>query len=205
MGMENSFLLGMFLGLFGLYLRRKLEESPIYENEQRELQKHPTREPIGVFTLIRFYYKDIIVCFVAVAFFNVTNYMVTAYLPSYLEGVIKLNGKTTSIMITCIMGIMIPLALMFGRIADRIGEKKVFLIGLGGLILLSVVAFSLMQLQSLFFVSIGVLILGFFLSTYEATMPGSLPTMFYTHVRYRALAITFNVSVSLLGGTTLRH
>ena len=141
----------MFLGLFGLYLRRKLEESPIYENEQRELQKHPTREPIGVFTLIRFYYKDIIVCFVAVAFFNVTNYMVTAYLPSYLEGVIKLNGTTTSIMITCIMVIMIPLALMFGRIADRIGEKKVFLIGLGGLILLSVVAFSLMQLQSLFF------------------------------------------------------
>lgn len=117
--------------------------------------------------------------------------MVTAYLPSYLEGVIKLNGTTTSIMITCIMGIMIPLALMFGRIADRIGEKKVFLIGLGGLILLSVVAFSLMQLQSLFFVSIGVLILGFFLSTYEATMPGSLPTMFYTHVRYRALAINF--------------
>lgn len=127
MGMENSFLLGMFLGLFGLYLRRKLEESPIYENEQRELQKHPTREPIGVFTLIRFYYKDIIVCFVAVAFFNVTNYMVTAYLPSYLEGVIKLNGTTTSIMITCIMVIMIPLALMFGRIADRIGEKKYFL------------------------------------------------------------------------------
>ena len=88
--------------------------------------------------------------------------MVTAYLPSYLEGVIKLNGTTTSIMITCIMVIMIPLALMFGRIADRIGEKKVFLIGLGGLILLSVVAFSLMQLQSLLFVSIGVLILGFF-------------------------------------------
>ena len=108
-------------------MRRKLEESPIYENEQRELQKHLTREPIGVFTLIRFYYKDIIVCFVAVAFFNVTNYMVTAYLPSYLEGVIKLNGTTTSIMITCIMGIMIPLALMFGRIADRIGEKKYFL------------------------------------------------------------------------------
>ena len=149
-GWRIPFLLGMFLGLFGLYLRRKLEESPIYENEQRELQKHPTREPIGVFTLIRFYYKDIIVCFVAVAFFNVTNYMVTAYLPSYLEGVIKLNGTTTSIMITCIMVIMIPLALMFGRIADRIGEKKVFLIGLGGLILLSVVAFSLMQLQSLF-------------------------------------------------------
>ena len=47
MGMENSFLLGMFLGLFGLYLRRKLEESPIYENEQRELQSIPQESLSG--------------------------------------------------------------------------------------------------------------------------------------------------------------
>lgn len=33
-------------------------------------------------------------------------------------------------------------------------------------------------------------------------MPGSLPTMFYTHIRYRTLSVTFNVSVSLFGGTT---
>ena len=40
------------------------------------------------------------------------------------------------------MAIMIPLALMFGRIADKIGEKKVFLIGTGGLTLLSIVALA---------------------------------------------------------------
>ena len=33
-------------------------------------------------------------------------------------------------------------------------------------------------------------------------MPGSLPTMFYTHIRYRTLSVTFNISVSLFGGTT---
>lgn len=33
-------------------------------------------------------------------------------------------------------------------------------------------------------------------------MPGSLPTMFYTHIRYRTLSVTFNLSVSLFGGTT---
>ena len=49
---------------------------------------------------------------------------------------------------------------------------------------------------------LGIFNLGFFLSTYEGTMPGSLPTMFYTHIRYRTLAVTFNVSVSLFGGTT---
>ena len=97
---------------------------------------------------------------------------------------------------------MIPLALMFGKLADKIGEKKVFLFGAGGLTLLSIVAYSLLSTKSLPLIIIGVFILGFFLSTYEATMPGSLPTMFYTHIRYRTLSVTFNISVSLFGGTT---
>ncbi|MDH8843952.1 MFS transporter [Staphylococcus warneri] len=198
-GWRIPFILGLFLGLFGLYLRRKLEESPVYEND---VATTPKRDTIGFFGIIRYYYKDILVCFVAVVFFNVTNYMVTAYLPTYLGQVAKVDETTTSVIITCVMAIMIPLALGFGKMADKIGEKKVFLIGTGGLTLLSIVAFSLLATKSLPFIIIGVLILGFFLSTYEATMPGSLPTIFYTHIRYRTLSITFNISVSIFGGTT---
>lgn len=198
-GWRIPFILGLFLGLFGLYLRRRLEESPIFEND---IETAPQRDNIGFLTIIRYYYKDILVCFVAVVFFNVTNYTVTAYLPTYLEQIVKLDATTTSVLITCVMAIMIPLALMFGRIADKIGEKKVFLIGTGGLTLLSIVAFSLLNTRSLPLIIVGVLVLGFFLSTYEATMPGSLPTMFYTHIRYRTLSVTFNLSVSLFGGTT---
>lgn len=198
-GWRIPFILGLFLGIFGFYLRRKLEESPVYENE---LSEKPKRDNIGFLTIIRYYYKDIIVCFVAVAFFNCTNYMVTSYMPSYLQQIVKLDGTTVSILITVVMAVMIPLALMFGRLADRIGEKNVFLIGLVGTAVFSIAAFSLFQTTSIIFIIVGIFILGFFLSTYEGTMPGSLPTMFYTHIRYRTLAVTFNVSVSLFGGTT---
>ncbi|CAC5454741.1 proline/betaine transporter [Staphylococcus aureus] len=198
-GWRIPFLLGLFLGLFGLYLRRKLEESPVFEND---VATQPERDNINFLQIIRFYYKDIFVCFVAVVFFNVTNYMVTAYLPTYLEQVIKLDATTTSVLITCVMAIMIPLALMFGKLADKIGEKKVFLIGTGGLTLFSIIAFMSLHSQSFVVIVIGIFILGFFLSTYEATMPGSLPTMFYSHIRYRTLSVTFNISVSIFGGTT---
>ncbi|HDG6064662.1 TPA: MFS transporter [Staphylococcus aureus] len=198
-GWRIPFLLGLFLGLFGLYLRRKLEESPVFEND---VATQPERDNINFLQIIRFYYKDIFVCFVAVVFFNVTNYMVTAYLPTYLEQVIKLDATTTSVLITCVMAIMIPLALMFGKLADKIGEKKVFLIGTGGLTLFSIIAFMLLHSLSFVVIVIGIFILGFFLSTYEATMPGSLPTMFYSHIRYRTLSVTFNISVSIFGGTT---
>ncbi|PKI14503.1 MFS transporter [Staphylococcus shinii] len=198
-GWRIPFILGLFLGVFGLYLRRKLEESPVYENE---LADRPKRDNIGFFTIIRFYYKDIIVCFVAVAFFNITNYMITSYLPSYLQEIVGLSNTTESVLITFVMIVMIPLALMFGRIADRIGEKKVFLIGLIGISITSLLAFYLFQSNSLILIVIGLLMLGVFLSTYEGTMPGSLPTMFFSHIRYRTLAIVFNVSVSIFGGTT---
>ena len=107
----------------------------------------------------------------------------------------KLDSTTVSVLITVVMAVMIPLALMFGRVADRIGEKKVFLIGLIGTAVLNIGAFALIQTTTIIFVIVGIFVLGFFLSTYEATMPGSLPTMFYTHIRYRTLAVTFNVVV----------
>ncbi len=100
------------------------------------------------------------------------------------------------------MFIMVPLAFLFGKLSDQIGNKTVFLIGLGGLTLLSVLAFYFINLHTLVCISFGMFILGVLLSTYEGSMPGSLPTMFYTDIRYRTLAVTFNVFVSLFGGTT---
>jgi MHS family proline/betaine transporter-like MFS transporter len=48
----------------------------------------------------------------------------------------------------------------------------------------------------------GMLMLGVLLSTFTGVMPSSLPALFPTRIRYGALAIGFNVSVSLFGGTT---
>lgn len=128
--------------------------------------------------------------------------MLLSYMPSYLDEVIGLSSTAGTVLITLIMVIMVPLALLFGKLSDQIGNKTVLIMGLGGLTLLSVLAFYFIHLNTIAFVFLGILILGILLSTYEGTMPGTLPTMFYTDIRYRTLAVTFNVSVSLFGGTT---
>ncbi|KRG16059.1 MFS transporter [Virgibacillus soli] len=197
-GWRIPFLLGLPLGLIGLYLRKSLEETPIFENELATGEV----EEEGFRSIWKNHKKDVIVCFVAVAFFNVTNYMLLSYMPSYLDEIIGLSSTVGTLLITIIMIIMVPLAFMFGRLSDKFGNKTVFLIGLGGLTLLSAFAFYLINLQALLFISLGILILGVLLSTYEGTMPGSLPAMFYTDIRYRTLSVTFNVSVSIFGGTT---
>ncbi|MFS0559359.1 MFS transporter [Terribacillus sp. 179-K 1B1 HS] len=198
-GWRIPFLLGLPLGLVGLYLRKSLEESPIFEND---LSGDDGQEEESFLSILKNHKKDILVCFVAVAFFNVTNYMLLSYMPSYLDEIVGLSSTVGTVLITIVMIIMVPLALMFGKLSDMIGNKTVFLIGLGGLSLLSAFAFYLVNLDGLLFISLGILILGVLLATYEGTMPGSLPTMFYTDIRYRTLSVTFNVSVSIFGGTT---
>src|SRR6478735_2076150 len=198
-GWRIPFLLGLPLGLIGFYLRRSLGETPIFENE---LSNEDEVEEESFLSILKNHKKDVFVCFVAVAFFNITNYMLLSYMPSYLNEIIGLSNTVGTVLITAVMILMVPLALMFGKLSDKIGNKKVFLIGLGGLSLLSAFSFYLINLNGLVFVSIGILILGVLLATYEGTMPGTLPTMFYTDIRYRTLAITFNVSVSIFGGTT---
>jgi MFS transporter, MHS family, proline/betaine transporter len=197
-GWRIPFLLGLPLGLIGFYLRRQLEESPIFEND---ISNEENQEE-SFLSILKNHKKDVFVCFVAVAFFNITDYMLLSYTPSYLSEIIGLSSTVGTVLITAVMIIMVPLALMFGKLSDNIGNKTVFLIGLGGLTLLSVLAFYLMNMTSLVFIALGILILGVMLSTYEGTMPGTLPTMFYTDIRYRTLAVTYNVSVSLFGGTT---
>ncbi|MGE7218630.1 MFS transporter [Priestia koreensis] len=198
-GWRIPFLLGLPLGLIGFYLRSSLEETPIFENELAHAEEGDEE---GFGSILKNHTRDIIVCFVAVAFFNITNYMLLSYMPSYLSEIIGISSTVGTVLITVVMIIMVPLALMFGKLSDKIGNKKVFLIGLGGLTLLSVLAFYFINLKSLAFVSLGIFILGVLLATYEGTMPGSLPTMFFTDIRYRTLSVTFNVSVSVFGGTT---
>lgn len=197
-GWRIPFLLGLPLGLVGLYLRKNLGESPIYESDVSEDES----EEEGFFAILKNHKKDVLICFSAVAFFNITNYMLLSYMPSYLDEIIGLSNTTGTILIAIIMVIMIPLAFMFGKLSDHIGNKPVFLMGLGGLTLFSVLAFYFINLNTIVFVFLGIFMIGVLLATYEGTMPGSLPTMFTTDVRYRTLSVTFNVSVSLFGGTT---
>ncbi|GGI42361.1 MFS transporter [Mammaliicoccus stepanovicii] len=197
-GWRIPFILGAPLGLVGLYLRRHLEETPIFENEISNTDV----EPESFKSIVKNHKKDIILCFIAVAFFNITNYMLLSYMPSYLGEVIGISTTVGTVLITSVMVIMVPLAFLFGRLSDKIGNKKVVLIGTFGLTVGSLLSFYFMGLNQLMFISLGIFILGFFLSTYEGAMPSLLPSIFYTDVRYRTLAVTFNVSVSIFGGTT---
>lgn len=199
-GWRLPFLIAAPIGLIGLYLRRHLDESPVFEEMEQSMDENDT--PLTFKEILKHYKKDLLLSVVIVAFFNITNYMVLSYMPSYLTEVLGVNDNMSLIILLVVMLIMMPLALLFGRMSDKHGNKKIVQFGLIGLTILSIPAFMLMGNGELGFVFAGVLLLGVLLSFYEGTLPSLLPTLFFSDVRYRALALSFNISVSIFGGTT---
>ncbi|WP_049319766.1 MFS transporter [Mammaliicoccus sciuri] len=196
-GWRIPFFLSAPIGLIGLYLRTHLEETPIFENDIAD-----QKDQLSVIEIIKQYKKDILLCIVFVAFFNITNYVLLGYMPSYLDETVGINDRISTPITAVVLLIMVPFALTFGRLGDKIGNKKVISFGLILGILVSVVSFQFLNIGGLGFLFLGLLLLGIVLSVYEGTMPGSLPTLFHTDIRYRTLSWTFNISVSLFGGTT---
>ena len=197
-GWRIPFFLSVPIGLFGLYLRYNLDESPIFE---QDVATHQEEKPT-IKDILILYRKDILICAVFVAFFNITNYMLLGYMPSYLDEVLGISDKVSTPVTAIVLIIMIPLALSFGKFADKFGNKKVITFGLIIGIALSIIAFALLNVGTIITLFIGLLLIGLVLSVYEGTMPGTLPALFHTNVRYRAIAWTFNISISIFGGTT---
>lgn len=202
-GWRVPFLLALPLGAAGLYLRLRLGETPVFVEEQQERAEGVQVRPAGslreIFTR---QWRAMLICVGIVLAFNVNNYTLTAYLPSYLETELGFSDLTALVLLLVAMALMLALVTVVGRISDRVGRRRVIMSGSICSLVLALPAFWLLQRGSLAVVLVGTVLLALTLVQFSGTAPSTLPALFPTHVRYGALAISFNVSVALFGGTT---
>ncbi len=202
-GWRVPFLIAGPLGLVGLYIRTKLEETPAFRREAEAREAAELSRPkMTIRSLLTEHLRPFLLCVGLVLIFNVTDYMALSYLPSYLSATLHFNETHGLFLVLIVMVLMMPMTLGAGRLSDAIGRKPVMLAGCVGLFVLSIPALLLIQQGTLLSVFGGLLILGALLSCFTGVMPSALPALFPTAIRYGALAIGFNVSVSLFGGTT---
>lgn len=201
-GWRIPFIIAAPLGLIGFYLRNKLDEAPVYEAMESDKPEEEENEYASIKDILQFHLKPILTGMMVVFFYNVVNYTVLSYMPSHLTAVLDYGEAEGLLLIVIVMVIMIPIVLLMGYFSDRIGAKKIIQGGLIGLILLSIPSFLLIGSGNTILVFIGLMFLAVFSSSFQGTMPSVLPSLFFTNVRNGALAITYNISASLFGGTT---
>lgn len=196
-GWRIPFLVAAPLGLIGLYMRLRLDESPAFQTLRAEhaVPQAPLGETVRS-------HGATIVCLTA--FISVTAlsfYMFTTYFTTYMQ-VVGHATQTTALLAS--LGALIfaaALCPVIGRYADRVGRRKTVLTAGISLIVAVFPAYTLAGsgewLPSLIgaaLMAVGAVICG----VVTAVL---LSEQFPTRVRYTASALCYNVSYTIFGGT----
>lgn len=198
-GWRIPFLIAGPLGLIGLYLRSRMEDTPIF----RELAEKEQTEPTSRATLKELFTKHLgtlLTLSGLVIALNVVNYTLLSYTPTYLQQVIQLSDEHA--LVVPIIGQLIMMVLLpfMGRLSDSVGRKPVWLVSLVGLFVLAIPMYKLMG-TSMAGAVVAFTVLGLLYLPQLATISATFPAMFPTQVRYAGLALGYNVATSLFGGT----
>ncbi|VVD59681.1 MFS transporter [Pandoraea anhela] len=192
------FLLALPLGAIGLYIRHYLEETPAFEAMR---QAHEHREVAGWRELFDTHVPALLQSSGIIIVTNVTLFVVVTYLPTYLVSALKLDVSTgfrltlgPQLFLIC----MIPI---LGVIADRIGRKRMMLIGTLLVGVCAVPCFHMLTdgTAGTRILALGVLNLS--LAALLSCVYSKIPALFDASVRFKGMALSYNVSVALFAGT----
>lgn len=196
-GWRIPFLLAGPLGLAGLYIRTKLEDTPRF----RALERASEVAQSPLLTGIRENLRAIVLTFLIGGVNAVGFYMLLAYMPTYLSEEIGFGNFEAIFITTAALFVYIAIVPLIGALSDRLGRKPL-LIGASVLFLvLTYPAFALLSQGGLAAAFVAQILLGAVLSLNDATFPSFFAEMFPTKVRYSGFALSFNVGIALFGGT----
>jgi MFS family permease len=121
-GWRIPFLLSIVLVTISLYIRLKMKESPIFSQLKSSgmTTAKPLTEAFTVWTNLK---RVLISLFGATAGQGVVWYTGQFYALFYLQTVLKVNPKTSNIIVAIALLCAMPFFTVFGALSDRVGRK----------------------------------------------------------------------------------
>ena len=194
-GWRIPFLASLLLGVVALYIRRSLEDTPVFT---RIAEKREANEEIHVDRSE--YARGFVLTLAFAGLFGVSLYYLVTYMNTYLQKVAKMPTVTT--LAVCTIGLVIyvcfnPLA---GRLADRIGRRPVTLIAAAGFAVLGIPLFWVLSKGNPVLALIALIIWGWFQALIAVMGVVLLVEVFPAAVRSTGSALGYNVAYAVLAG-----
>jgi len=191
------FLLSALLLVYAIVMRVRLVETGDFSKlrDTRDVSKVP------LFSLVRYHWQPLLLGLGAriadAVAGNIGGGVVTAYIVTYLHlpNNIALTG-------TIIQGLLsIPFMLLMGRLGDRYGRRRIYLIGLALIGVAAFPLFAFLDTRVYFLMWLGMAL--FWLSdvTQFSVQSSFLADIFPTEVRYTAISLVYQVT-AIAGGLT---
>jgi MFS transporter, MHS family, proline/betaine transporter len=197
-GWRIPFLLGVPIALIGFYIRHHCDESPTYIAAKRDgtLSKSPLHDTM-VFERWRILQAVCIYISVTMPF-----YLITTYFATFTEHTLG-RAKEEALSINLInMLILLVLSTYSAWLSDRFGRRRVMATTAVAYLLLSYPLMVLMQRPDFYSILVAQALMATMISFYIGPVPALLVEMFPTRIRSTAMALAYNISAALFGGTS---
>ncbi len=196
-GWRIPFLLGGAFGLFAVYLRRFLEETPIFK------QMHETRalsQELPLKTIVRSHFPAVLLAMSLTWVLSAAIVVVILFTPTYLQTAFKVAPRVALQANSVAIVALTSGCVLFGWLADRVGSK--WSLSLGSLALLgssSYFYYSLPLEGPALFIAYAVT--GLFVGSI-GVVPYVLVRAFPAKIRFSGLSFSYNVAYAIFGGLT---
>lgn len=197
-GWRVGFWLSVVIVAIGYYVRTKITDAPIFVEAQKEVEQQ-NHVRYGVFEVLKRYPRGVLTAMGLRFAENIMYYLVVTFSITYLK--IALEVDTAEILGMLVIAhivhmIVIPLV---GGLADRIGRKPVYTIGVIGAAAWGFIAFPMFNTTDPVIIILAIC-LGLVIHSFMyAPQPAIMSEMFPTRMRYSGVSLGYQVTSIVAG------
>ena len=198
-GWRVPFLVSIVLTLFGLWLRVRLAETPLFEKIKAEgnISRIPIVEAFAKHPLY------MLVGIAVAAGHAVMAYTATGYIFPYLTNALKWSPVDANMAVGAASIAQLPFYILNAYMADRVGRRRIYMAGLVmGLAVFYPIYYALAGVRSVALASLLIFVLILTTAFTFSVLGTTLAELFPTRVRYTGMSLAFNIGIGLFGGFT---
>ncbi|MEV4601994.1 MFS transporter [Amycolatopsis sp. NPDC049253] len=195
-GWRVPFLVSLVLVVVGLVIRLRVAESPVFAR----LRETGERSRVPIVDVLRRRPREVTVAALSFIANTALGYVFFAYLLSYGTSVLKLSS--TTMLVEIIVGSAVWLvSIIAGAIwSDRVGRKRVYLVGSVLLVVWSIPFFLLVDTRQPWLLGVAVVVLNLGLGATYGPQSALFAELFEPRYRYSGASFAYAVGAVLGGG-----
>ncbi|MBN9564955.1 MAG: MFS transporter [Alphaproteobacteria bacterium] len=197
------FLLGIMIGFVGIYIRRRLDESPVFIEAMSQKSATKVQKPASLKQALAKHWRSVL-CIIGAAWLNgVMYYAAFNYMSIYLKQQYGWHIHDTlliSSVALVIYGIFTPIA---GAFADRKGTVALMRPTAVAVLFLAIPVFLLVASGNLAYIILAQVIFALLAAFFSGPLNLFMQSLFPVEDRYSGISVSYSIGMAIFGGTTL--
>lgn len=195
-GWRVPFLLSFILIFVGYYIRRKVSETPVFQ----ELRQTATQTKTPLRQLFQEDWRTVLKAAVAFAGNNAAGYMVTGgFVLGYVTSTHGVSETSMLMLVSAAAAVWIVTTLFAGVISDRIGRRPTYLVGFAFQIVWSIPMFLMIDTGNMWLIVFSVMVFTIPIGLTYGPQSAMYSEMFPSRTRLSGVSISYAIG-AILGG-----